>query len=47
MKNHANLVREFIDDVLNHGSIEAAGDCFHEEVVELTRFSGQGPGLMV
>jgi hypothetical protein len=45
MKNHANLIREFIDDVLNHGNIEATGESFHEDVVELARFPGQGPGL--
>jgi predicted ester cyclase len=45
MKNHANLIREFIDDVLNHGNIEATGEYFHEDVVELARFPGQGPGL--
>jgi hypothetical protein len=33
MKNHANLIREFIDDVLNHGNIEATGEYFHEDVV--------------
>ena len=45
MKSHANLIREFIDDVLNHGNIEATGESFHEDVVELARFPGQGPGL--
>jgi hypothetical protein len=32
MKNHANLIREFIDEVLNHGNIEATGESFHEDV---------------
>ena len=45
MKNHANLIREFIDEVLNHGNIEATGESFHEDVAELARFPGQGPGL--
>jgi predicted ester cyclase len=45
MKNHANLIREFIDDVLNHGNLEATGEYFHEDVVELARFPSQGPGL--
>ena len=45
MKSHANLIREFIDDVLNHGNIEATGEYLHEDVVELARFPGQGPGL--
>jgi steroid delta-isomerase-like uncharacterized protein len=45
MKNYAKLVRDFIDDVLNHGNIEASGEYFHEDVVELAPFPGQGPGL--
>ena len=28
MKNNANLVRDFIDDVLNHGNIEAPENIF-------------------
>ncbi len=28
MKNNANLVREFIDDVLNRGNIEAVAHIF-------------------
>jgi SnoaL-like polyketide cyclase len=45
MKNYAKLVRDFIDDVLNHGNIEASGEYFHEDLVELAPFPGQGPGL--
>jgi SnoaL-like polyketide cyclase len=45
MKNNGNLVRAFIDDVLNHGNIEATGKYFHEDVVEQAPFPGQGPGL--
>ena len=45
MKNNANLVREFIDDVLNQGNFEATGKYFHEDVVEQAPFPGQRPGL--
>ena len=45
MKNNGKLVREFIDDVLNRGNIEAAAQYFHEDIVEQAPFPGQGPGL--
>ncbi len=45
MKKNANLVCQFIDEVLNDGNIEAAGKYFHEDVVEQAPFPGQGPGL--
>jgi steroid delta-isomerase-like uncharacterized protein len=45
MKNNAITVRQFIDDVLNRGDIEAAGKYFWEDVVELAPLPGQGPGL--
>ena len=45
MNNNANLVRQFIESVLNAGDIEATGKYFHEDVVELVPFPGQEPGL--
>ena len=45
MKNNVILVREFIDDVLNQGNVEATGKYFHEDVLEQAPFPGQGPGL--
>lgn len=45
MNNHASIVRQFIEDVLNNGNIEAAGKYFHEDVVEQAPLPGQGPGL--
>jgi steroid delta-isomerase-like uncharacterized protein len=45
MKNNGSLVRQFIEEVLNAGNIEAAGRYFHENVVEQAPFPGQGPGL--
>ena len=45
MNNSGNLVCAFIDEVLNHGDIEATGKYFHEDFVEQAPFPGQGPGL--
>jgi steroid delta-isomerase-like uncharacterized protein len=45
MKNNAGIVRQFIEDVLNHGNIEETGKYFHEDVVEQVPLPGQGPGL--
>jgi steroid delta-isomerase-like uncharacterized protein len=45
MKNNASLVREFFEEVLNKGNVEATGKYFHEDVVEQAPFPGQGPGL--
>ena len=45
MKNNGSIVRQFIEDVLNNGNIEATGKYFHEDVVELVPLPGQGPGL--
>ena len=42
MKNNANLVREFIDDVLNRGNVESTGKYFHEDVLEQARFVWSG-----
>ncbi|WP_428305607.1 ester cyclase [Lacipirellula sp.] len=45
MRNNAEIVREFIDEVLNKNRIDAAGDYFWDDMVELAPFPGQGPGL--
>jgi steroid delta-isomerase-like uncharacterized protein len=45
MKNNASIVRQFIEEVLNDGNIEATGKYFHEDVVEQAPLPGQGPGL--
>ena len=45
MHDNALIVRQFIDEVLNRGEIDAAGKYFHEDVVEQVPFPGQGPGL--
>jgi len=39
------VVREFIEETLNKGNVDAAGDYVADNVVELVPFPGQGPGL--
>jgi steroid delta-isomerase-like uncharacterized protein len=39
------VVREFIEETLNKGNADAAGDYVADSVVELVPFPGQGPGL--
>jgi hypothetical protein len=45
MKNHANLIREFIDDVLNHGDIRGYRRIFSRRGRRAGSFPGQRPGL--
>jgi steroid delta-isomerase-like uncharacterized protein len=45
MKNNKDLVRQFIEEVLNQGDIEASGKYFHQDMVEQVPLPGQGPGL--
>jgi steroid delta-isomerase-like uncharacterized protein len=45
MQDNAGIVRQFIEETLNKGKIEAAGQFFWEDVVEQVPFPGQGPGL--
>ena len=39
------VVREFIEETLNKGNVDAAGDYVADSVVELVPFPGQGPSL--
>jgi steroid delta-isomerase-like uncharacterized protein len=39
------LVRSFIEDVINTRNLNAAGDYMAEDMVEQVPFPGQGPGL--
>jgi steroid delta-isomerase-like uncharacterized protein len=39
------MIRGFIERVINQGDLDAAGDYFAEDVVELEPFPGQMPGL--
>ena len=38
------FVREFIEETLNKGNVDAAGDYVADSVVELVPLPGQGPG---
>jgi steroid delta-isomerase-like uncharacterized protein len=39
------VVRQFVEETLNKGNVDAAGDYVAESVIELVPFSGQRPGL--
>lgn len=43
--NNNNIVRGFIEEVLNRGNIDEAGRFFWENMVEQVPLPGQGPGL--
>src|SRR5262249_30254519 len=45
MPANAAIVRQFVEEVLNKGNIEATGKYFHEDMVEQVPLPGQGPGL--
>lgn len=45
MQSNSDIVRGFIDEVLNQGNIEAAGKYFWDDMVEQVPLPGQGLGL--
>ena len=45
MRSYGNVVRRFIEEVLNQGKLDAAGQFFWEDMVEQVPLPGQGPGL--
>ena len=45
MQSNGNVVRRFIEEVLNQGEIDAAGQFFWEDMVVQVPLPGQGPGL--
>ena len=45
MQSNSNIVRRFIEEVLNQGKVDAAEQFFWEDMVERAPFPGQGPGL--
>lgn len=45
MEQHKQVVRRFIEQVLNAGDIDATGQFFWEDMIELVPFPGQGPGI--
>jgi steroid delta-isomerase-like uncharacterized protein len=44
-QDNSDIVRRFIDEVINHGRMDSAGKFVWEDVVEQVPFPGQGPGL--
>ena len=45
MPNNAAIVRQFVEEVLNKGNIDATGKFFHTDMVEQVPLPGQGLGL--
>jgi steroid delta-isomerase-like uncharacterized protein len=45
MQNNSQIIRHFVEEVLNRGNIEATGQFFWEDMVEQVPLPGQGPGL--
>lgn len=45
MTDNKDIVRGFIEEVLNKGNIEASGKFFHDDMVEQVPLPGQGPGI--
>jgi steroid delta-isomerase-like uncharacterized protein len=44
-QSNAVIVRDFVDEVITRGNIEAAANYVWEDVVEQVPLPGQGPGL--
>lgn len=45
MPTNAEIVRNFVEEVINQNNIEAAGKYFWEDMVEQVPLPGQGPGI--
>lgn len=45
MPDNRTIVRNFVEEVINRGNIDATGQYFWEDMVEQMPFPGQGPGL--
>ena len=44
-QENREIIRQFVDEVLNQGRVDAAGNYFWEDMVEQVPLPGQGPGL--
>lgn len=44
-EENKQLVRDFVEHVINGRNLDAAGDYMAEDMIELVPFPGQGPGL--
>jgi ketosteroid isomerase-like protein len=42
-EENKRTIRRFIEEVINEGDLDAAGEYVAEDVVELVPFPGQGP----
>ncbi len=45
MSDHAAIVRQFVDEILNQGDFDGAGRLMWDDVVQHAPFPGQKPGL--
>ena len=45
MQDNSAIVRRFIEETINQGQIDSAGQFVWEDVTEQVPFPGQGPGL--
>ena len=45
MQANATVVREFVEEVINRGRMDAAAEFVWEDVIEQVPMPGQGPGL--
>jgi steroid delta-isomerase-like uncharacterized protein len=45
MQDNSAIVRRFVEDVINQGKMDSAGEFVWEDVVEQVPLPGQGPGL--
>ncbi len=45
MQDNSTIVRRFIEEIINQGHIDSAGQFVWEDVVEQVPLPGQGPGL--
>jgi steroid delta-isomerase-like uncharacterized protein len=44
-QKNREIIRQFVDEVLNQGRVDDAGKYFWEDMVEQVPLPGQGPGL--
>lgn len=45
MQQNKEIISRFVDETLNKGNIDAAGEFVWEDMIEQVPFPGQGPGL--
>lgn len=45
MSDNSTIVRQFIEQAINQGQVDSAGQFVWDDVVEQVPFPGQGPGL--